>query len=67
VAYAACGSPENGEYSNAYNKLLMAVYSPVAALNRSYAYSRVLEGRGYPEAEGLGWRELFYHSLLGIV
>ena len=50
-----------------YNKLLMAVYSPVAALNRAYAYSRVYgKAAAIPEAEGLGLEgNLFYHSLLG--
>ncbi|HTR29327.1 MAG TPA: sigma-70 family RNA polymerase sigma factor [Puia sp.] len=50
-----------------YNKLLILDYSPVAALNRAYAYARVY-GReaAIPEAEGLQLEgNLFYHSLLG--
>ena len=50
-----------------YNKLLIAVYSPVAALNRAYAYSRVYgKAAAIAEAEGLKMEgNLFYHSLLG--
>ena len=50
-----------------YNKLLILQYSPVAALNRAYAFSRVYgAAAAIPEAEGLGLEgNLFYHSLLG--
>jgi RNA polymerase sigma-70 factor (ECF subfamily) len=50
-----------------YNRLLMVQYSPVAALNRAYAFSRVYgAAAAIPEAEGLGLEgNLFYHSLLG--
>jgi len=50
-----------------YNRLLIAQYSPIAALNRAYAFSRVYgKERAIPEAEGLGLEgNLFYHSLLG--
>jgi len=50
-----------------YNRLLILQYSPVAALNRAYAFSRVYgKEAAIPEAEGLGLEgNLFYHSLLG--
>jgi RNA polymerase sigma factor (sigma-70 family) len=50
-----------------YNHLLILEYSPMAALNRSYAYSRVYgKEKAIPEAEGLRLEgNLFYHSLLG--
>jgi len=50
-----------------YNKLLILRYSPIAALNRAYAFSRVYgKEKAIPEAEGLGLEgNLFYHSLLG--
>jgi RNA polymerase sigma-70 factor (ECF subfamily) len=50
-----------------YNQLLILQYSPVAALNRAYAFSRVYgKGAAIPEAEGLKLEgNLFYHSLLG--
>jgi RNA polymerase sigma-70 factor (ECF subfamily) len=50
-----------------YNRLLMEVYLPVAALNRAYAYSRVYgKAAAIAETEGLGLEgNLFYHSLLG--
>jgi len=50
-----------------YNKLLIVAYSPVAALNRAYVFSRVYgKKKAIPEAEGLGLTgNLFYHSLLG--
>ena len=50
-----------------YNRLLIQQYSPVAALNRAYAFSRVYgKEAAIPEAEGLGLEgNLFYHSLLG--
>ena len=50
-----------------YNQLLIMEYSPMAALNRAYAFSRVY-GRelAIPEAEKLKLAgNLFYHSLLG--
>lgn len=50
-----------------YNQLLILEYSPMAALNRAYAYSRVYgKGKAISEAENLGLSgNLFYHSLLG--
>ncbi len=50
-----------------YNRLLMVDYSPVAALNRAYAFARVYgKEAAIPEAEGLKLEgNLFYHSLLG--
>lgn len=50
-----------------YNRLLILQYSPMAALNRAYAYSRVYgKERAIPEAEALNLSgNLFYHSLLG--
>jgi len=50
-----------------YNRLLMLAYSPIAALNRAYAYARVYgKEAAIPEAEGLELTgNLFYHSLLG--
>ena len=50
-----------------YNKLLIFEYSPVAALNRAYAYARVYGNvKAIPEAEELRLEgNLFFHSLLG--
>lgn len=50
-----------------YNRLLILQYSPVAALSRAYAFSRVYgAAAAIPEAAGLGLEgNLFYHSLLG--
>src|SRR5262249_2281767 len=50
-----------------YNRLLTLEYSPIAALNRAYAFSRVYgKEKAIAEAEGLGLTgNLFYHSLLG--
>lgn len=50
-----------------YNHLLILEYSPMAALNRSYAFARVYGNeKAIPEAEGLQLEgNLFYHSLLG--
>jgi RNA polymerase sigma factor (sigma-70 family) len=50
-----------------YNKLLIMDYSPIAALNRAYAYARVYgKEAAIPEAEGLGLTgNLFFHSLMG--
>ncbi|MHA4811554.1 RNA polymerase sigma factor [Flavitalea flava] len=50
-----------------YNKLLILAYSPMAALNRAYAFSRVYgREKAIPEAESLRLSgNLFYHSLLG--
>jgi len=50
-----------------YNKLLILDYSPIAALNRAYAYARVYgKQAAIPEAEGLALEgNLFYYSLLG--
>jgi len=50
-----------------YNRLLVLQYSPIAALNRAYAFSKVYGNeKAIPEAEGLNLSgNLFYHSLLG--
>ena len=50
-----------------YNRLLVLAYSPIAALNRAYAFARVYgKGSAIPEALGLQLDgNLFYHSLLG--
>jgi RNA polymerase sigma factor (sigma-70 family) len=50
-----------------YNRLLIVNYSPVAALNRAYAFARVYgKEAAIQEAEGLKLEgNLFYHSLLG--
>jgi RNA polymerase sigma factor (sigma-70 family) len=50
-----------------YNRLLLLNYSPVAALNRAYAFARVYgKEAAIQEAEGLKLEgNLFYHSLLG--
>ena len=50
-----------------YNRLLVLQYSPIAALNRAYAFSKVYgKEKAIPEAEGLNLTgNLFYHSLLG--
>ena len=50
-----------------YNKLLIMDYSPIAALNRAYAYARVYgKEKAIIEAEGLQLTgNLFFHSLMG--
>jgi RNA polymerase sigma factor (sigma-70 family) len=50
-----------------YNRLLIVNYSPVAALNRAYAFARVYGKKAaIPEAKELKLEgNLFYHSLLG--
>jgi RNA polymerase sigma-70 factor (ECF subfamily) len=50
-----------------YNKLLIMDYSPIAALNRAYAFAQVYgKEAAIPEAEGLELEgNMFYHSLLG--
>ncbi|PSL43845.1 RNA polymerase sigma-70 factor (ECF subfamily) [Chitinophaga niastensis] len=50
-----------------YNQLLIIEYSPMAALNRAYAFSRVYgKEKAIVEAESLQLSgNLFYHSLLG--
>ena len=50
-----------------YNQLLVLEYSPMAALNRAYAFFRVYgKEKAIAEAEGLQLSgNLFYHSLLG--
>jgi RNA polymerase sigma-70 factor (ECF subfamily) len=50
-----------------YNKLLIMYYSPIAALNRAFAFARVYgKEAAIPEVEGLKLEgNLFYHSLLG--
>jgi len=50
-----------------YNQLLILEYSPIAALNRAYAFFRVYgKEKAIVEAEGLQLSgNLFYHSLLG--
>jgi RNA polymerase sigma-70 factor (ECF subfamily) len=50
-----------------YNRLLMAEYSPIAALNRTYALAKVYGNAvAIPEAEKLGLDQShLYHILLG--
>ncbi|HEY4061005.1 MAG TPA: sigma-70 family RNA polymerase sigma factor [Puia sp.] len=50
-----------------YNRRLLLEYSPIAALNRAYAFARVYgKEKAIPEAESLQLTgNLFYHSLLG--
>jgi len=50
-----------------YNRLLILEYSPIAALNRAYAFARVYgKEKAIVEVEGLQLSgNLFYHSLLG--
>ncbi|TDW96390.1 RNA polymerase sigma factor [Dinghuibacter silviterrae] len=50
-----------------YNRLLVVHYTPVAALNRAYAFARVYgNAKAIPEVENLDLDgNLFYHSLLG--
>ncbi|HXS37205.1 MAG TPA: sigma-70 family RNA polymerase sigma factor [Flavipsychrobacter sp.] len=50
-----------------YNRLLVLEYTPIAALNRAYAFARVYGNeKAIHEAEGLNLEgNLFYHSLLG--
>jgi RNA polymerase sigma-70 factor (ECF subfamily) len=50
-----------------YNMLLQVEYSPVAALNRTFAFSKVYGNKNaIAEAEKLALTDnLFYHSLLG--
>jgi RNA polymerase sigma-70 factor (ECF subfamily) len=50
-----------------YNRLLMVDYSPIAALNRAFAFAQVYgKEAAISEAEGLKLEgNLFYHSLLG--
>jgi RNA polymerase sigma-70 factor (ECF subfamily) len=50
-----------------YNQLLIIEYSPMAALNRAYAFSKVYgREKAIVEAESLRLSgNLFYHSLLG--
>ncbi len=49
-----------------YNQLLQLEYSPVAALNRTYALSKVYgKQAAIPEAEKLGLRTHLYYVLLG--
>lgn len=61
-------SPEKWEkVLSLYNKLLMIEYSPLAALNRTYALAKVYGNEtAIMEAEKLGLRQShLYHSLLG--
>jgi RNA polymerase sigma-70 factor (ECF subfamily) len=62
------GTPQKWEnILQHYNQLLIIEYSPIAALNRTYALSRVKgKAAAIPEAEKLGLDgNCVYHSLLG--
>lgn len=50
-----------------YNQLVIMAYSPVTALNRTFAFAKVYGNeKGILEAEKLGLNEItYYHSLLG--
>jgi RNA polymerase sigma factor (sigma-70 family) len=50
-----------------YNELIVREYSPLAALNRTFAFAKVYGNeRGIQEAEKLNLDEMnYYHSLLG--
>ncbi|HXD76955.1 MAG TPA: sigma-70 family RNA polymerase sigma factor [Puia sp.] len=71
IAWWHTQKTDNGEkwqnILHLYNRLLILQYSPVAALNRAYAFARVYGKKmAIPEAEGLALTgNLFYHSLLG--
>jgi RNA polymerase sigma-70 factor (ECF subfamily) len=71
IAYWHTTSSNSKEKWNAilqcYNQLLLIEYSPVAALNRAYAYSKVFGNEAaIIEAEKLQMSgNYFYHSLLG--
>jgi RNA polymerase sigma-70 factor (ECF subfamily) len=61
-------SPEKWEkVLSLYNRLLMTEYSPIAALNRTYALAKVYGNEtAISEAEKLGLNDShLYHSLLG--
>lgn len=48
-----------------YNRLLQLIYSPIAALNRSYAFSKVYgKARAIEEAESLALNDNRYYFLL---
>ncbi|HVS91671.1 MAG TPA: DUF6596 domain-containing protein [Mucilaginibacter sp.] len=71
IAYwhtAERNSPEKWEkVLSLYNRLLMVEYSPIAALNRTYALAKVYGNEiAITEAEKLGLEQSqLYHSLLG--
>lgn len=71
IAYwhtAERNSPEKWEkVLSLYNRLLMVEYSPIAALNRTYALAKVYGNEvAIAEAEKLGLdKSHLYHSLLG--
>lgn len=50
-----------------YNQLVILEYSPITALNRTFAFAKVHgHQQAIPEAEKLGLEDMnFYHSLLG--
>ncbi|HXC06929.1 MAG TPA: RNA polymerase subunit sigma, partial [Bacteroidia bacterium] len=50
-----------------FNQLLQLEYSPIAALNRTYAFSKAMgKEAGIKEAEKLGLDDNpYYHALLG--
>lgn len=71
IAYWHCSKIENAEkWENIlqlYNQLLQIEYSPITALNRTYALSKVFgKEKAILEALKLGLNENhFYHALLG--
>ncbi|MBK7808933.1 MAG: RNA polymerase subunit sigma [Saprospiraceae bacterium] len=71
IAYWHCTKIENaGKWENIlqlYNQLLQIEYSPITALNRTYALSKVSgKEKAIREALKLGLSEShFYHSLMG--
>jgi RNA polymerase sigma factor (sigma-70 family) len=70
IAYWHSSSTDSkkwGHVLEAYNMLLQLEYSPVAALNRAFAFSKVYgKEKAIIEAEKLALTDnLFYHSLLG--
>ncbi len=71
IAYWHCTKTENpGKWEHIlqlYNQLLQIEYSPITALNRTYALSKVAgKEKALHEALKLGLNENhFYHSLLG--
>jgi RNA polymerase sigma factor (sigma-70 family) len=71
IAYWHCNKIENtSKWENIlqlYNQLLQIEYSPITALNRTYAFSKVVGiEKAIQEATKLGLNENhFYHTLLG--
>ncbi len=70
IAYWHSSSTDSKKWVHvleAYNMLLQLEYSPIAALNRAFAFSKVYgKEKAIIEAEKLALTDnLFYHSLLG--